>query len=385
MPPPNTPPSSRYVTQRLATRRELAVFLRRMTQLGIAIATVLAIGTVGFVVTEGVGVWYAFQWALDTVATVGSIPPPHDVGGQIVKVVLIVLGVGTLFYALVTVTEFFVAGHLGEVLAHRREQKLIDSLSNHYLICGFGRVGRQAARDLRAARAKYVVIDSNPENRELATAVGVRFIEGDAADDEVLRQAGVERARALLACADSDAENIFITLTARELRSDLVIVARASVEDSEKKLKRAGADRVISPYKSSGTEMARLALHPQLTGVVDVDTEYRMEEIAVSAGCDGVNQTIGDIRGGAMIVGLRRPDGTFVPQPAAEIVLGPGDVVMALGTPRTLVRLEKLFEPAPDAAEEGARGIPGEGSGEAATEGSGDGGSASEPERSTAP
>jgi voltage-gated potassium channel len=353
MPHPSTPPTSRYLSHRLATRREFAVFVRRMTQLGLAIAAVLALGTAGFAVTEGVGVWYAFQWALDTVATVGSIPQPDDVGGQIVKVVLIVLGVGTLFYALVTVTEFFVAGHLAEVLAERREQRLIDSLSNHYIICGFGRVGRQAASDLRAARGKYVVVDSNPENRELATAVGVRFIEGDAAQDEVLRQAGIERARALLACADSDAENIFITLTARELRSDLVIVARASVEDSEKKLKRAGADRVISPYKSSGTEMARLALHPQLTGVVDVDTEYRMEEIVVSAGCDGVNQTIGDIRGGAMIVGLRRPDGTFVPQPAAEIVLCPGDVVMALGTPRTLVRLEELFLPASDGPDGG--------------------------------
>jgi len=376
MPQPSTPPTSRYLSHRLATRREFALFLRRMTQLGVAIAALLLLGTVGFAVTEGVDVWYAFQWALDTVATVGSIPQPDEVGGQIVKVVLIALGVGTLFYALVTVTEFFVAGHLGEVLSQRREQKLIDSLANHYIICGYGRVGRQAARDLRAARAKYVVVDSNPENRELATAVGVRFIEGDAAEDEVLRQAGIERARSLLACADSDAENIFITLTARELRSDLVIVARASVEDSENKLKRAGADRVISPYKSSGTEMARLALHPQLTGVADVDTEYRVEEIVVSTGCEGVNQTIGDIRGGAMIVGLRRPDGTFMPQPAAEIVLCPGDVVMALGTPRTLVRLEELFLPAPDGGSEDGGSEDG---------GSEDGGPAGEPEHSAAP
>jgi voltage-gated potassium channel len=280
------------------------------------------------------------------------------VGGQVVKVALIVLGVGTLFYALVTVTEFFVAGHMGDVLEQRRMQKMIDSLSDHHIICGFGRVGRQVAHDLRAANAKYVVVDSNPENRELATVVGVRFIEGDAADDQVLRQAGIERARALLACADSDAENVFITLTARELRSDIAIVARASVEHSEKKLKRAGADRVISPYKSSGTEMARLALHPQVTGIVDVDTEYRMEEIAVTAGCDGANQTIGDIRGGALIVGLRRADGSFQPQPPADAVLCPGDVVMALGTPRTLDRLERLFLPAPDGTQ-GAGGVPG--------------------------
>ena len=138
-------------------------------------------------------------------------------------------------------------------------------------------------------------------------------------------------------------DNVFITLTARELRADIPIVARAAVEDSEKKLKRAGADRVISPYKASGTEMARLALHPQLSGVVDVDVEYRMEEIVVSEGCDGVRQTVGAIRGGAMIVGLRRGS-AFDAQPPSETVLLPGDVINALGTPNALGRLESLFE-----------------------------------------
>ena len=327
------------------SNRELRGFVRRMTALGGAIAVLLALGTAGFVITEGAGVWSGFVWALDTVATVGSVRAPTDTGGQVVKVLLIILGVGTLFYALVTVTEFFVAGHLGELFSERRMLKMIDSFTDHHIICGFGRVGRQVARDLRAARARYVVIDANPDNRDFAQGVGVRFILGDAADDGVLRSAGIERARAIIACADSDAENIFITLTARELRSDIAIVARASVEDSEKKLKRAGADRVISPYKASGTEMARLALHPQIAGVFDVDSEYRMEEIEVSAGCEGVNQTIGDIRGGAMIVALRHPDGTLAPQPPAETVLAVGDIVMAMGTPRTLDRLEALFLP----------------------------------------
>ncbi len=307
------------------------------------LAGLLLLGALGLMLAEGVGAWYAFRWALDTVATVGGFPQPHTLAGQIVHVALIVLGVGTLFYALATVTEFFVAGHLGELLTARRMQKTIDSLTDHHIICGFGRVGRQVARDLRAARAKYVVIDSNTDNRELAQGVGVRFIEGDAADDAVLARAGIARARSLIACADSDAENIFITLTARELRADIAILARAAAEDSEKKLKRAGADRVISPYKSSGTEMARLALHPQLSGVVDVDAEYRMEEILVREGCEGARQSVGDIRGGAMIVGLRR-DSRFQPQPPGDIVLLPGDVVMAMGTPTALERLEDLFK-----------------------------------------
>jgi voltage-gated potassium channel len=199
------------------------------------------------------------------------------------------------------------------------------------------------ARDLRAAGATYVVVDSNPENRELADAVGVRFLEGSPSDDELLRAAGIERARGLVACMDSDAENIFTTLTARELRADIAIIARASVEDSEKKLKRAGADRVISPYKSSGTEMARLALHPQVSGTQQVAAAYRMEEIEVGAGCEGAGRTVGDVRGGAFIVGLRHADGSFQPMPAADTKLCPGDVVMALGTPKTLDRLEALF------------------------------------------
>ena len=185
-------------------------------------------------------------------------------------------------------------------------------------------------------------MDANAENRQMADGASVRFIAGDGADEAVLLQAGIARARSIIACADSDANNVFITLTARELRADIPIVARAAVEDSEKKLKRAGADRVISPYKASGTEMARLALHPQLSGVVDVDVEYRMEEIAVSEGCDGVGQTVGAIRGGSMIVGLRRQS-DFQPQPPADTTLLPGDTIVAMGTPDTLERLEDLF------------------------------------------
>jgi voltage-gated potassium channel len=331
------------MSPRLRGRQDLIAFTRRLGQLVGLVCVLLVAGTIGFVLTTDHNWWDGFVLALDTVATVGSIPAPTGTGAEIVKVLLIVFGVGTLFYALVTVAEFFVAGHLGEILAERRTQKMIDALTDHYIVCGFGRVGRQVARDLHAAGTRYVVIDSNPASRELALAAGVRFLEGPPSEDELLRAAGIERARALVACMDSDAENIFTTLTARELRADIAIIARASVEDSEKKLKRAGADRVISPYKASGTEMARLALHPQVSGTQQVASEYRMEEIEVVAGCDGVGRTIGEVRGGAFIVGVRHADGSFLPVPAAETALGPGDVVMALGTPNTLDRLEALF------------------------------------------
>ena len=325
------------------TDRETRDFLRRLVVLGIVLAALLVGGTIGYSRTLHWNAWDSFDLALGTIATLGAHTPNHRAGAEIVEVVLLILGAGTLAYALVTVTEFFVAGHLGGVLIRRRNQRRIDSLSDHYIVCGYGRVGRQVARDLRAAGAAYVIVDDNPEHRNVETEVGIRIIRARPSDDDALRNAGIERARAVVACVDSDAENIFITLTARDLRPDIAIVARASSEDSERKLRRAGADRVLSPYKTSGTEMARLALHPNVTGAMDVAAEYRLEEITVQTGSSGAEQTVGDVRGGAYIVGVRHADGSFRPQPAADTLLAAGDVVMAIGTPRTLERLEELF------------------------------------------
>jgi voltage-gated potassium channel len=316
---------------------------RRLALLGAALVALLAAGTVAYSLAESVSLWDSFVWAIDNVATTGAERAPTDTAGEIIKVVLTFLGVGTLFYALIALTELVVTGELGTILSERRMRRMNERLRDHYIVCGFGRVGRQVARDLRAAGALYVVVDDDPANREAAYAPGVRFILARPSDDEALRDAGIARARAIVACVDSDAENIFIALTARELRPDIAIVARASQEEAESKLRRAGADRVISPYKSSGSEMARLALHPNVTGTMDVAAEYRLEEITVQRGSTGASRSVGDVRGGAFIVGVRHADGSFHPQPAAETVLREGDVVMAIGTPRTLERLEALF------------------------------------------
>jgi voltage-gated potassium channel len=317
--------------------------LRRLALLGIALCALIAGGTVAYSLAEHVGLWDSVIWAVDTIATTGAIRPPEDTAGEIVKVALTFLGVGTLFYALVSLTELVVTGELTTLLSERRARRMTERLRDHYVVCGFGRVGRQVAGDLRVAGARYVIVDHDPANREAAYAPGVRFILARPSDDEALRDAGIARARAVVACTDSDAENIFIALTARELRPDIAIVARASHPESESKLRRAGADRVVSPYKSSGTAMARLALHPNVTGTMDVAAEYRLEEITVENGSAGVARRIGDVRGGSFIVGLRHADGSFLPQPAAELVLREGDVVMAIGTSRALERLEELF------------------------------------------
>jgi len=317
----------------------------RLRFLALAIIALIAFRTIGFALTEHESVWDAFVRTLDTVATTGSIPGAHDTGGEIVKVILTLLGVGTLFYALVTVTELFVAGHLGQALAERRARRMTDSLSDHYIICGFGRVGRQVARDLKAAGTRYVVIDADAGNRN--REVGVRFMEGRSSDEETLREAGIERARAVLACVDDDAENIFICLTARELRPDIAIVARASSDDAIKRLRRAGANRVISPYRSSGHEMARLALHPNVFGALEVTEAYRLEEIAVVAGSPASGRTIEEVRAGALIVGVKRTNGEFQPQPPPDARLYEGDVVMAMGTPETLSRVVDSLAAAP--------------------------------------
>ncbi len=250
------------LARRHQQQRELRQFALRLGVLLAAVATVMIIGALAFSIVEHTSVPYGFYWTLDAVTTLGSLPAPSDLGGRIILVGLELLGIGTLFYGLATVAEFFVSGQLSGVLKLRRTQKMIESYSAHYIICGYGRVGRQVARDLRDHRAQIVVIDHNPLHRDTAAADNLPYIEGHASDDEILIQAGIDRATAVIACVDSDAENIFIALSARELSSEVKVIARASAEDAERKLIRAGADEVISPYKMTGTEMARLALDP---------------------------------------------------------------------------------------------------------------------------
>ena len=339
-------PDSRHRTleQRTRLRREARSFQRRLAILLVALVAVIFAGSVALSLVEHYSVGYGFVLTLDTVTTLGSIQDPHNAAGRVVIVLLEILGIGTLFYGLATVAEFFVSGQLTGLLDERRTQRMIDSYSDHVIVCGFGRVGRQVARDLQHAGVRQVAIDSEHTNLEMAESMGIRFIESYPADDEVLLSAGVRRARAVIACVDSDADNIFIALTARELAPGILIVARASAEDSEKKLRRAGADRVISPYKTSGAEMARVAIHPQVGGAVQV-ADYRLEEIEVPAACEGVGKTVQDVRGEAVIVAVRRTDGALVAQPEATTVVAAGDMLVAIGTPSALEAIELAFQP----------------------------------------
>ncbi len=343
------PDGLRYVRD-VRARDELRPFLRRFAVVVLALILLLALGALAYTAFEDVSPWDGFLWSLDTIATEGARNAPDTVAGEITWVILIVLGVGTLLYALVTLVELLVAGHLRTLLDERREQRAIDALTDHVIICGFGRVGRQVARDLRAAGERYVVIDARPQYVEEAEHIGVPLIEGNASEDDSLVQAGIERARAVIACIDSDAENIFVALSARGLNPEVPIIARASNPGAEPKLLRAGATRVISPYRTSGSEMARAALTPQVSGALELTPEYRLEEIEVEPGSTAAGSAIVDVRGDAIIVGVRRHDGTFLPQPPGATELHVGDVLLALGQVRTLTRLEGALGPQPSAA-----------------------------------
>jgi voltage-gated potassium channel len=272
-----------------SARHEVLRFVRRLVFLVAAVTALVFGGAAALMVFEDVSYWRGILWALDTVATVGSIPHTDTLGGEITQILLITFGVGTMFFLLVTLTELFVAGDLSGLLEARRMQKQIAHLRDHYLICGFGRVGRQIAKDFKKAGVPFVVIDANPDVREAFEELEVLHIEGRPSEDETLIEAGIEHARAIVACIDSDAENIFATLTARQLRPDLNIVARAAEEASEPKLMAAGANEVISPYKTSGRAMAQLALDSDsrpgtATGAAPAPSVVVSGEMSSSAG-----------------------------------------------------------------------------------------------------
>jgi len=334
--------------------RELRRLARRLIRLGLVIVGVLIAGTIAFAISEKLSVWEGFRWSLDIVATVGSIEHPETTAGEITSTLLIILGVGTLFYALVTVTEFFVSGHLAELLQERRLQRMIDATSDHFIICGYGRVGRQVADEFRAARVSYVVLDFREDALAAANEHGDLLIEGDATEDHDLTRAGIERAAGIVVASDNDADNLYITLSARSGRPELTIVARASDEDAEKKLKLAGADRVVTPFSTAGRAMANLVLKPQVAAFLDVVTtaqgdDFVLEEIEVRGSCPRAGRTIRELRvrdeTGAMIVALRKGDGTFDATPSPDALIDVGDVLIGVGTPEEIRSLEDFFAP----------------------------------------
>jgi voltage-gated potassium channel len=319
-----------------------------------ALTVALVLGTIGFhnLLHE---TWMdAFYRSVVTVTLTGIDTKPKGTGAELVTIGLLVVGVAIFAYIASTLVELIARGVLTGAWAERRRRRAIERLHDHYIICGYGRVGRNVADEFRHASVPYVVLDFSRSALEAAQERNDRFIEGNGTEDEDLNAAGLERARGLVAASDDDADNLYITLSARTARPELHIVARASDEDAAKKLALAGADRVVQPYVAAGRVMANLILKPQVTAFLDVMTtastpELQFEEIEVTDACGQSGKSIRDLdirkATGALVVALRKHDGTFDTTPTPDATLAAGDVLIAAGTPDELRALEDLFAP----------------------------------------
>ncbi|MDQ3947167.1 MAG: potassium channel protein [Actinomycetota bacterium] len=319
----------------------------RRLRLGLLIlAGVLVAGTAGYVVL-GFSLLDAVYQTVTTVTTVGfrEVHPLSDTG-QVFTIVLILTGVGTALYNLTLVMQNVIEGELTELLGRRKMERHIGRMGNHVIVCGWGRVGRAITEYVARAGEEIVVVDRDPER---ARTIGqYRVVQGDATDDTVLLDAGIERARVLVSALTTDADNLFVTLSGRSLRPDLFIVARARGDESEAKLLRAGADRVVNPQSIGGKRMAAFVLQPHVAEFLDVvmhdgTLEFRLEELSVAEGSplNGVSLRDAHIRDhtGALILAMRAGDGTFTTNPPPETLLRAGQILIAIGTESQLQAL----------------------------------------------
>ena len=331
---------------------DAALRLRPILRLLVAVALTLGGGTVGFRIILHEGWFQSFYRAVITSTLTGLDTVPSSNGARALSILMVIAGLTIIAYAGAVIVEAIAGGILTGVIAERRRRRTIHNLSEHYIICGYGRVGRRVADEFRASGVPFVVLDLNDEVLEEAKEHGDLFVEGDATDDDDLRSAGLERASGLVAASDSDADNVYIVLSARSKRPDLQIVARASDEAAAKKLELAGADRVVLPYAAAGRTMANLVLKPQVTAFLDAVTtatgpDLHLAEVEVHRTCPQAGKTIRDIRvrheTGAIIIALRKKDGTFDTTPEPDVAIEPGDVIVGVGTTDELRRLEDLF------------------------------------------
>ncbi len=328
--------------------------LRQALRVGLAVLATLAGGSVGFRLILHASWTESVYRAVVTTALVGvDVSPPSD-AVRLLTIALVIAGLTIIAYAGAVIVETVFGGVVSAALAERRRERTIEQLRDHFIICGYGRVGRRVAEEFRAAGVPFVVLDVSEAAVEAARQAGVLLIEGDATKDETLRRAGLERARGLVAASDSDTDNLSVVLSARSERPSLTIVARASDEDARRKLVLAGADRVVLPYTTAGQVMANLVLKPQVTAFLDVVTtatgpDLQLAEIEVRETCPAAGKTIRELRirheTGAIVVALRKPDGSFDTTPEPDTPVEVGDVLIGVGSPREIRALEDLFAP----------------------------------------
>jgi len=316
-----------------------------------ALAVVVATGTVGYVLL-GFTPLDALYQTITTITTVGFREVnPLSSAGKVFTMALILTGVGTALYALGALLEAFVEGDLRSHLGRRRMNRSISRMQGHVIVCGWGRVGAASRHYLRSTGQRVVAIDRDPER---LAGLDEPHVIGDVTDDRVLLAAGIERARALIAALDTDADNVYVTLSARALRPDIVIVARARDESSTAKLMRAGADRTVNPQLMGGRRLGAFALQPHVAEFLDVvmhdeTLDFRLEQFEVLPDSPHVGTTVGQMAThlptGALLLALRRPGRPFEANPDPDIVIEEGAVLIALGTADELTTLRRRVDP----------------------------------------
>lgn len=325
---------------------------RKLSFLLFFLVGLLSVGTAGYMVIEGWSVIDSLYMTVITVSTVGfrevfKLSPV----GQLFTLALITFGVSFIAYSAGSIVQFMVEGQLRSILGRRKLEKQIAKLKNHYIICGYGRIGTHICHELQAKPVPFVVVEKESSRVDRLNRQGTLFVEGDATLDETLIKAGIRNAKGLVTAVTSDTENVYITLTARGLNPDMFILARASEEASETKLKRAGATKVISPYVMGASRMAQAILRPSVVDFIEIATagknyELQIEESRVAADSRlvGKNLITSGIRKdlGIIIVGIKKEDGQMHFNPVPETTIEAGDVLITLGEPAAIENLELI-------------------------------------------
>src|ERR1035441_1860988 len=326
---------------------------RRFLYILVAIATTLLIGTVGFSLIGGYHPFDAFYFTLTTMTTVGY-GDPFSRAARIFNAFLIIRGVTTIFIAMGAMTQTIIELEFGDAMGKRRNKRMIDKLKDHYIICGFGRVGRGAAAELQHAGVPFVVVDSLPDRVERAMLSGMLAVAADATHDETLHQVGIERARGLVAALSTDADNLFVLLSAKGLNPKLYVAVRAAEEGAEEKMRRAGADAVFAPYSITGHRLAQSLLRPHVVQFLDFTTkdiamDISIEQVRVSADSEVAAKTIREMQlrrnMGVIVMAIRRHDGSMLFNPPADTSVEAGDYLIVMGKQEDLTALEGLAEP----------------------------------------
>lgn len=328
--------------------------VRRLRISLLCLAVVICAGMLGYTVIEGWPLFDALYMTVITLATVG-FKEVHELShaGKVFTITLIIGGTGVIAYSLGSLIQFMVEGQFQQVVGRRKMQQTIGKLRDHYIICGFGRIGQMICKEFETRPVTFVVVEKNPHLCERLSREGYLFVQGNATDDETLVAAGIDRARGLITAVTSDTDNVYITLTARGLNPELFILARAGEEGAEVKLMRAGASKVISPYTIGAVRMAHAILRPSVVDFIELATAsenlaLQIEEIEVSEKSLLVGKTLvtAEIRQsmGIIIVAIKQPDGHMLFNPPSHTVINPHSVLIILGERPAITRLEQVAQ-----------------------------------------